>query len=317
MWTSWASAGNHLRVTTTGSSPTAEPLTTASARPCATALHQFARPWYRLRALRVFCDARSLSASPGLWTTIEAALDASHCFILLASPESARSFWVLREVEHWRSLAPERPMLIVVTDGEIVWDHEAGAVRRDSDHRPCPSRCCGASPRLHCGWTCARSALRTDLSLGSPAFLDTVATLASALHHRPKDELVGEDVRQHRRPGGSGASPGRGLSLLTAAAVVGAVAAVNSADVARAQRDRAERQHRSAVSSLLVMRRDQVGDADPVRSGLLAAAAWHFNQTPEARHGMLASLATPARDVLNDLGDTRALQPGRQDPGRR
>ena len=37
-------------------------------------LHGFARPWFRLRALRVFRDEASLSANPGLWSSIEQAL---------------------------------------------------------------------------------------------------------------------------------------------------------------------------------------------------------------------------------------------------
>jgi hypothetical protein len=57
-------------------------------------LHQFARPWRRLRALRVYCDQRSMSANPAVWSTIAAALDESHAFILLASPQAAQSPWV-------------------------------------------------------------------------------------------------------------------------------------------------------------------------------------------------------------------------------
>src|SRR4051794_6060078 len=90
------------------------------------ALHQFARPWNRLRALRVFCDERSLSASPGLWSTIEGALAVSRCFILLASPKAVESRWVQREVEQWQRIQPKRPFFIVLSDGEIVWDSAAG-----------------------------------------------------------------------------------------------------------------------------------------------------------------------------------------------
>ena len=38
------------------------------------ALHRFAKPWYRPRALRVFHDQTSLAANPGLWSSIQAAL---------------------------------------------------------------------------------------------------------------------------------------------------------------------------------------------------------------------------------------------------
>src|SRR5829696_9223473 len=54
-------------------------------------LHRLAKPWHRLRALRVFRDEASLSADPHLWSSIQDALQSSRFFILLASPESARS----------------------------------------------------------------------------------------------------------------------------------------------------------------------------------------------------------------------------------
>ena len=64
-------------------------------------LHRFAKPWYRLRALRVFRDETSLSATPELWPSIVEALDGSRWLILLASPEAAESPWVNDEVAHW------------------------------------------------------------------------------------------------------------------------------------------------------------------------------------------------------------------------
>ena len=40
------------------------------------ALHRYAKPWYRLRALRMFLDVANLS-SPALWSSLEAALEKS------------------------------------------------------------------------------------------------------------------------------------------------------------------------------------------------------------------------------------------------
>jgi hypothetical protein len=54
-------------------------------------LQHLAKPWNRRRAMEVFRDESSLAVSPGLWPSIRAALDASRWFILLASPEAARS----------------------------------------------------------------------------------------------------------------------------------------------------------------------------------------------------------------------------------
>jgi hypothetical protein len=66
-------------------------------------LQRFAKPWYRMRALHVFRDQTSLAASPHLWTTIEEALADSSWLILMASPESAQSGWVSREISWWRA----------------------------------------------------------------------------------------------------------------------------------------------------------------------------------------------------------------------
>ena len=85
------------------------------------ALERFAKPWNQMRAMRVFVDKASLSANPGLWSTIEAALDESEYFLLLASPSSAQSLWVQKEVEHWAQLGRARQLLIALTEGDIVW----------------------------------------------------------------------------------------------------------------------------------------------------------------------------------------------------
>src|SRR6185436_1938502 len=81
------------------------------------------KPWYRMRACRVFRDKTGLEVTETLWPAIERAIDASRFFILLASPESASSSWVSRELMAWkrRGSAP----IIVLTDGVVVWSNEA------------------------------------------------------------------------------------------------------------------------------------------------------------------------------------------------
>src|SRR5262245_16305673 len=66
-------------------------------------LQRLARPWNRRSAMEVFRDETSLAATPGLWPEIQAALDASRWFVLLASPEAKRSAWVGKEITHWVS----------------------------------------------------------------------------------------------------------------------------------------------------------------------------------------------------------------------
>jgi TIR domain-containing protein len=93
-------------------------------------LLRFGTPWGPLRwtnpvrSLRVFQDQASLSANPALWATIERALAASDWFILLATPQSAQSPWVEKEVDFWRLHKSPEGLLIVQTDGDIAWDHD-------------------------------------------------------------------------------------------------------------------------------------------------------------------------------------------------
>ena len=101
-------------------------------KPVAAALQsvvqKLGKPWYRRRALRVFRDDTSLSATPSLWPSIEQSLGLSRFFVLLASPEAAASKWVNREVAYWIDHNSIDTVLIGVTDGKPIWDESiAGA----------------------------------------------------------------------------------------------------------------------------------------------------------------------------------------------
>ena len=162
------------------------------------ALHRFAKPWNRLRAIDVFHDETSLSVTPALWSAIQKALSESEYFILMASPEAAASHWVRQEVDYWLQHAAADRILIVLTEGEIVWDNAAGdfdwgqttalpeTLEKNFSQEP-----------LYLDLRWAKQ--EEDLSLHQPKFHDAVAELAATLHGRPKDEITGEDVRQHRR----------------------------------------------------------------------------------------------------------------------
>jgi TIR domain len=63
------------------------------------ALHRFAKPLWKLRAVNVFRDGTSLAAAHDLSGAIKDALADSRFFIFLASPGSAQSKWCQRELE--------------------------------------------------------------------------------------------------------------------------------------------------------------------------------------------------------------------------
>jgi|SRR5882672_844561 len=91
-----------------------------------TAVQRLGKPWYRRRALRIFRDDASLSATPALWPTIEHALSNSKYPILLASPEAAVSPWVSKEVLYWLDNKSADTLLIALAEGELHWDHSVG-----------------------------------------------------------------------------------------------------------------------------------------------------------------------------------------------
>lgn len=232
------------------------------------ALHRFAKPWYRMRALRVFRDKTNLSATPALWGTIEQALRDSGFFLLLASPEAARSKWVRKEVEYWKSNKSVRQLLLVLTDGELVWDADAGDFdwTRTTAVPKALSRAFDEEPL----WVDFRaSKVEGKLSIRSTSFRAGIADLAAPIHGKSKDELDSEDIRQHRKTLRLAWSAVTGLVILLCAAVA-------AAWIADRQRRLKETQRAIAVARQLAAQSVATRAPEPEtleRSALLAIEA--------------------------------------------
>ena len=258
--------------------------------------HKFARPWYRLRALLIFRDKTSLSASPALWPSIERALESSEWLLLLASPEAAASRWVRQEIEWWLAHRPPETMLVILTDGELAWN----AAERDFDWNATT-----ALPPLLSGtfrdeplYVDLRWARKSEeLSLRHTQFRAAIIDLASPLHGRPKDELDGEDVRQHRRTRRITWAASSLLVLLTIASVLAAYVAI-------AQRRVAVRQSQIALSRLLAVESNRMLDQQLDVALLLAAAADESAPTIEARAALRSAFQRSPR-LLRFLGAGR------------
>jgi tetratricopeptide (TPR) repeat protein len=193
-------------------------------------IQKLGKPWYRRRALRVFRDDTSLSATPHLWPSIENALGESRYFILLASPEAAASQWVGKEVAHWLEHKSIDTLLIALTDGELAWD----AAKNDfawRDDTPLPVILKGRFP-AEPKWVDLRG--RRDAANPREAkLIELGADFAAAIRGMPKEDLLSQEVRQQRR------------ALTQALAAAGALLILAGAAVwqwreAAAQRDRAE-----------------------------------------------------------------------------
>jgi hypothetical protein len=192
------------------------------------ALETIATPWYRRRSIRVFRDETTLKPTPALWNSIQTALDQSRYFILLASPQAARSAWVDKEIAHWlatskRGFAPpiER-LLLALTDGRLVWDAAAHPVPdfARTEPRVLPAALQGAFRQepLYVDFTWAQTP--ETLTLKHRPFFDNVARLAAAVRGIELDELIGEDNRQHRRTLGTALTGGALVLGLGATAVL-------------------------------------------------------------------------------------------------
>jgi TIR domain len=85
-------------------------------------LHQIARRFGQLRALRVFRDDTNLAANPDLWGKISDALDRSRFMIVVLSPASAGSHWVNEELTYWLKHRGHEQLMLVLADGHLHWD---------------------------------------------------------------------------------------------------------------------------------------------------------------------------------------------------
>jgi Tol biopolymer transport system component len=242
----------------------------AKDKPIADALQsvvqKLGKAWYRRRALRVFRDDTSLSASPHLWPSIEQALGQSRFLILLASPEAAGSRWVGQEIAYWLDHNSADTVLIALTDGELDWDEGTGDFRW-SESTPLPpalKRRFADEPR----WIDLRS-YRDDSVPKGTEFLGLGADFAAAIRGIPKEDLLSEEVRQQRRFRRLAWTVGTILAALLVLAGWEWRAAETQRAVAEAQTKEAQLQEARAISTLARQATDR-GDA---MTGMLATLA--------------------------------------------
>lgn len=155
-------------------------------------LKRFAKPWYRLRAMRVFRDKTSLAMTPALWPSIQRALTESEYFLLLASPQAAQSQWVQQEVDWWLEHRSANTLFVVLTEGELIWNHATG----DFDGLPAWLKGRFTSEPLYVDLRWART--MDNLSLRHSQFRANILDIAATLHGKAKEDMDSEEVRQHR-----------------------------------------------------------------------------------------------------------------------
>lgn len=256
-------------------------------------VEKFAKPWHRVRSLRVFLDTNSLSADPGLWSSVERALSSSSWFVLVASPRAAESKWVDREVRWWlENRSPER-LLVVVADGTVEWDQERGDfAARSNALPPALFGVLEEEPR----WVTVPPAVAGNPEPSDLELRETIVDVATAIRGIPKEELVGAAAREHKRTMRWVRGVIAGLSVLL-------VMALGAGVVALAQRSAAVTQAQLALSRQVASVSGETAANDLSASMLLAVAAYREDANPQTRAALFAAnTASPHLERFLDAG---------------
>jgi tetratricopeptide (TPR) repeat protein len=257
------------------------------------AVQKLGKPWYRRRALRIFRDDTSLSATPTLWPSIEAALGSSRYLILLASPEAAASVWVNKEVAHWLEHKPAGTLLIAVTNGELAWDEAANDFGMREQH-PLPPALRGrftSEPK----WVDLR-AYRGGANPRDDKFRELAADFAAVVHGMPKEDLLSQELRQQRNVL---------RAVLSAAAVLLAALGfagwewkqqLDATHLAEQQRDRAERALKATADTVT-----------NVSGGIVAGLRSRVGMPPDLSRDILTFTSNLNWQVANEVGWTPGM----------
>jgi WD40 repeat protein len=257
-------------------------------------LQRFTRPWYqpRTRTVRVFRDQTNLQASPDLWGTIEEAMSSSRWLLLVASPRSAQSAGVRRELTWWREHRGAANVGIALIDGELRWDEAANDFEWPAS-TALSREALGHAFETEPAWIDLRPVTLADgtgrrlrwftRSLADPRLQDATASMIAEVKQVPKDTLIGEHLRRSRQTRRAVTSALSALAVLLAAAIVAAFIAVGQANRAVHQATISEAGQLAAIAETLT------GSHLDLAS-LFAAEAYHLYPDPQTRAALFAAV---------------------------
>jgi WD40 repeat protein len=258
-------------------------------------IRRVGRRWYRRGVLNIFRDRTSLTMTEALWDGIRAAMDQSRFFILMASQAAARSPWVQRELAYWLGTHDPATVLIVLTDGEIVWDDAVPdfdwsattALARTLAEPPgCidwPVRSLERRFPSEPLWEDVRSVRTVRRDQDNLRIRDAARTLAASLYGITKDQLDSDDERESRRARRFRRFTFVGLSALTVLALVAAV-------IAYFQRNEARDQLRIATARSVAAESANLAGRDPVLAARLALLADALAPSAQTQAALMAAI---------------------------
>jgi tetratricopeptide (TPR) repeat protein len=233
----------------------------------------------------IFRDRDELPAATDLSETVREALAESGSLIVLCSPNSAASLWVAEEIETFRALHPDRPILAAIVEGE------------PPDCFPAPLRAKASQGAMH-------EPLATDLRPNGDGARLGLLKLVAGITGVGLDALVQRDAARRVRR----------VTAITAAAVVAMLVmaamtwfALDARREAERQRIEAEHQRSEAEGLVEFMLTDLRERLRPVGSldamgAVNARALSYYGSRRDLRHLSTESLARRAR-ILQAIGD--------------
>jgi hypothetical protein len=249
-------------------------------------LQRFARPWNQRRAVRVFRDDAAMSTNPALWSTIADGLTAAGHLIVLLSPAASASEYVEKEVAWWVDHKGAGSILLVQDAGALAWDEPGNRFTADSAVPPSLREAFAEEPR----WLDLRWVHDSPDPAADPRFAAAMADLSAPIRGVDRDELIGEDLTQHRRVRRLATSAVTLLALLLVISIISTVLAVRQRDdVLRQAVTLRSRQLASTGSGLLA--------SDLRLAQLLAVQGFRTEDSAATREAVLqAAFASPLVD---------------------
>lgn len=219
------------------------------------ALKTYAKPLLR-PPITIFRDENHLAPGIDLAALINAALESSEFLILLASPESARSPWVQREVTRWFGHLQRADTFIVVLLSGSIGVTDDGLVdwaRTDALPDCLRPHLTGVPLFVDMRWAVDDE----GLDLAHPEFRRSVNAIVARMRGIDPNELLGVEVRQHRRNLRLRNVAVSLLAALTVISMAGLSFALSQRQAAVAQRNEAERQRANAVMTTAAVEIEQ------------------------------------------------------------
>ena len=224
-------------------------------------LEKFAKPTFKRRALEIFRDANDLSLASDLGDKIRDGLEESEYFVCMASKLYAQSKWCQREVEYWLEHKSIDKFIIVLTDGDILYDEDTN----DFDWKvttALPKNLSGAFKGEPFYVDFRNLEPKEDLNLDHPEFRQRLVLLAATIHGKSVGDMEGEAAKQHKRTMRIRAAAISVLSLLLVIAISASIFAVN-------------KKNEALLSTYIANSQGQFNE-DPTKSLRLAEQAYNF-----------------------------------------